>query len=380
MLSVSSFAIDIILPAFPGVSAGIGATSQQVQLIVPVYILGLGVAHPFFGVLSDRFGRKIIIYVGLSIFCLGSLACLFATSLETLLAGRFLQGIGAASGAVVCRAMIRDRFSGSELAQNMAIASMFFAIGPVLAPLIGYLIYDSVGWRGIFIFLIVFAMVLIAATYRQQETLPPELRRRAGLREMISDFAMIYRHPQSRFFIVVGIACTCLIVTFLEHAQVIYTQLGADSKRFALLFAFSSVGIIAGQILNHKLIRSYGAVRAAQTGALIVVGTSFLILVAVFTSLLTDVMMTLLMLAFHTSFLIIYANIASLVLGPHRERAGTAAAIFGFTGYVLGSLLAGLITFIAGEALSRWSICFFLIALFIFLSTFFWKKPAQTAG
>lgn len=379
MLSISAFSIDIILPAFPGVSAGIGASSQQVQLIVPVYLIALGLAHPLFGALSDFYGRKIIIYLGLVVFCLGALACLVSTSLNTLLAGRFLQGVGAASGAVVCRAMIRDRFSGSELAQNMAVASMFFAIGPVLAPLIGYLIYDSVGWRGIFVFLIVFAVAMALATSKQTETLAPEFRRRTGLREMIQGFALVYRHPQSRFFILVGAACTCLIVTFLEHAQVVYEQLGADSRRFSYLFAFSSAGIIAGQILNYKLISLSGAVVAMRVGASVVAGTSFLIMVAVFGGVLTDITMTLLMLAFHTSYLIIYANIVSLALDPHRERAGTAAAVIGFTGYVMGSVFAAMITFIVGEDLGRWSVCFFLTALSIFLSVFLWKTGNKKA-
>ncbi len=374
MLSISAFSIDIILPAFPGVSAGIGASSQQVQLIVPVYLFALGLAHPLFGALSDRYGRKIIIYLGLGIFSLGALACIFSTSLGTLLAGRFLQGIGAASGTVVCRAMIRDRFSGAELAQHMAVASMFFAIGPVLAPLIGYLIYDSVGWRGIFVFLIVFSVAMALATYKQQETLPPALRRTTGLRDMLLNFGLGYRHPQSRFFILMGSVSTCLIVTFLEHAQMVYEQLGADSRRFTYLFAFSSLGIVAGQVLNYRLIRHSGAVVSMRVGACIVSGTSFLIMLAALLDVLTDVNMTLLMLAFHTSFLIIYANIVSLALDPHRECAGAAAAVFGFTGYVAGSLMAAMITFIADESLRRWSVCFFLTALIILVATFNWKR------
>lgn len=378
MLSISAFSIDILLPAFPGVSAGIDAASQQVQLIVPVYLFALGVAHPIFGALSDRYGRKVGVYIGLAIFCAGAMACLFATSLATLLAGRFLQGFGAAAGAVVCRAMIRDRFSGSELAQNMAVASMFFAIGPVLAPLIGFLIYDTVGWRGIFVFLVLFALSMAGATYLQPETLAPALRRRAGARQLMTDFAAIYRHPQSRYFTVVGIACSCLIITFLEHAQVIYAHLGADSQRFAYLFALSSLGIVFGQILNHKLIRRFGAIEAARAGASIVALTALLIMLAVFTGVLTDVLMTTLMLAFHGCYLIIYANVVSLALDPHRDRAGAAAAVFGFTGYVIGAALAAMVSVIASETLSVWSVCFFITALSIVLGVFLWKQPSTT--
>lgn len=375
MLSITAFSIDIILPAFPGMAAGIGTTSQHIQLVVPVYLFALGVSHPFFGALSDRFGRKPGVYIGLMIFILGTVACLFSSTLWQLLAGRFLQGFGAASGSVVCRAMIRDRYSGSALAQNMAIASMFFAIGPVLAPLVGYLIYEAVGWKGIFVFLIVFALTMVYATYTQPETLAPQLRRAAGWREVLSNFLQVYKHPQSRYFIVIGIASTCLIVTFLEHAQILYAQLGADSKRFAWLFAFSSVGIVFGQILNHRLIHHYGPLGAARAGSVVVAVTACLIMISVFSGVLTDLLMTMLMLAFHTSFLVVHANLASLSLDPHRERAGAAAAVFGFTGYIAGSVLAALVTAIAGEAMSRWSVCFFVTSLFIVAGAFFWRQP-----
>ena len=376
MLSISAFSIDIMLPAFPGLSESTGASSQQIQLVVPVYLFAMGLAHPFFGALTDRAGRKPGIYLGLAVYIAGTVVCLFSETLMHLLAGRFLQGFGAASAAVICRAMIRDRYAGSELAQNMATVSMFFAIGPVLAPLIGFLIYDYIGWRGIFGFLILFVLAMGVATYRQPETLAPELRHTAGWRETVENFALILSHPQSRYFILLGVVSTCLIITFLEHAQVLYAGLGADSKRFAILFALSSAGIVFGQIVNHKLIRRYGAIGAARRGAIVVSVAAGLIMICVFTGILTDRLLTWLMLMFHTSFLVIHANIVSLTLDPHRERAGTATAVFGFTGYMAGSVLAALVTVIAGEELTRWSVCFFVISLVIVTGTVLWRQPA----
>ncbi len=376
MLSISAFSIDIMLPAFPGLSESLGATSKQIQLLVPVYLLALGLAHPFYGALSDRVGRKPGVYLGLSLFMVGTLVCLLSHSLVSMLCGRFLQGFGAAAGAVVCRAMIRDRFSGSELAQNMAIASMFFAIGPVLAPLIGYVIYAVVGWRGIFVFLMFFAIALAYGTYLQPETLAPVSRRKAGWSETINNFSQVVQLPQSRYFIFVGIFSTCLIVSFLEHAQALYAELGADSKRFAYLFAFSSVGIVFGQLVNHRLIGRYGAIGAARIGAAVVCVTSFIILSCVVGGVLTDRLMTVLMLGFHTSYLVIYSNVVSLAIDPHSQRAGAASAVFGLCGYVVGSLLATLVTVVADERMSRWSVCFFLITFAIVIATYRWRPPA----
>ena len=375
MLSLTAFSIDIILPAFPGLSAGLDVSTQKIQLVVPVYLFAMGLAHPFYGALTDRVGRKPGVYFGLSIFIAGTLVCFLATSLSVLLVGRFLQGFGAAASSVICRAMIRDRFSGSELAQNMAIASLFFAIGPVLAPLFGYLIYASVGWRGVFGFLVLFALILSCITYRQPETLPLAQRRDSDWRMVVVDFVAVYQQRQSRYFIFLGIVCSGLIISFLEHAQVLYAELGASSARFALLFALSSVGIVFGQIANLFLIRKLGVVSTAKIGAAIVCATCLCILIAVFNGVLTDRLMTVLMMAFHTSYLILYSNFVSLTLDPHARRAGAAAAAFGFGSYMGGSVLAALITWVANEQLSRWSVCFFVLSAVIAVGVWFWRTP-----
>ena len=106
MLSISAFSIDIILPAFPGLSEGLGVSGKHVQLIIPVYLFAMGLAHPVFGALTDRYGRKPCIYLGLFVYFLGAAVCLFSSSLTMLLAGRFLQGFGAAIGPVVCLSLI----------------------------------------------------------------------------------------------------------------------------------------------------------------------------------------------------------------------------------------------------------------------------------
>ena len=180
LLSINAFSIDIILPSFAAIESDLNATLQQVQWIVPVYMLAAGLGNPLFGLWSDRAGRKPVLIGGLLIFCLGSLLCVYATSITALLTGRFLQGFAAASAMVICRAMMRDRFSGVALAQNMAIASMFFALGPMIAPLAGFLIYSWFGWRSVFLALVLFGLAMLLATAAQTETLDKS-KRKQGL-------------------------------------------------------------------------------------------------------------------------------------------------------------------------------------------------------
>jgi len=134
LLSLAAFPVDILLPTLPGIATGLDASAQTVQMIVPIYLFAVGLGQPVYGALSDRFGRKPGLYAGLGVFLVGSVVCLLAEGVLVLYFGRLLQGLGGAGAIVVARAMVRVRFAGVKLAQTMALATIFFAVGPVLAP------------------------------------------------------------------------------------------------------------------------------------------------------------------------------------------------------------------------------------------------------
>lgn len=373
LLSVSAFSIDILLPSLLAISDGLGASVEHTQLVIPVYMFALGLGNPLYGAMSDRFGRRSGIILGLGIYVVGALLCLVASSIEYLLIGRFLQGFGAASAPVIGRAMIRDKYSGVQLAQNMAIVSMFFALGPMIAPLLGYAIYELVGWRAVFFVLVLMALAMIFATYQQQETLRPEHRKKDSV-SFWDDVVAVFRHPQSCFFIVLSCFCTCLILLFLAHAPIVYASFGTEPGRFAVLFALSSIGIILGQYVNHYLISAWGSLFATALGGLVIAVTSLIIWLCSVTGTLNEIVFTALMFAFSTSYLIVFSNIVSLTLDPHAQRAGTASAMFGFTSYVFGSLMTAAITFITDENVNRWSFCFLIIASLIAIGAVYYKK------
>ena len=355
-------------------SDGLQTSIEHIQLVIPVYMFALGLANPVYGALSDRYGRRPGIILGLGVYVIGALICMISASVEYLLIGRFLQGFGAASAPVIGRAMIRDKYSGVELAKNMAIVSMFFALGPMIAPLLGYLIYATVGWRAVFFVLVLMALMMIVATYKQSETLPTEARTSRTLSSFRADALVVFRHPQSFYFIVLSCFCTGLILTFLSHAPIIYASFGADTGRFAVLFALSSIGIILGQYFNHYLISALGSVVATVVGGLVIAVTALVIWVCAVIGILNEVLFSILMFAFATSYLIVFSNIVSLTLDPHAQRAGTASAMFGFTSYIVGSLIAAAINFITNENVIRWSSCFLLLALVIAVGAVFFRK------
>ena len=363
MLSISAFSIDIMLPSLLSIGEGLNAPLQSVQLTIPVYMLALGLANPVFGVLSDRIGRRPGIFIGLTIYTFGAGVCALAPNIDVLLTGRFIQGFGAACAPVICRAMIRDKFSGVDLAQTMAMASMFFAMGPLLAPLLGYVLYETAGWRVVFVLLIGLSLIMLLSTWRQRETLPAQARRAQNLSSIWVDVSAVISHRESRSFIVLSCVATSIILTFLAHAPVIYANLGASEGRFSVMFACTSIGIILGQLINHRLLSVITAARVALYAAIVVAATSIMIWVAALSDTLTTVSFTVLMFMFNTSYLLIFSNLVSLTLEPHGNRAGMASSMFGFFSYIGGSLLAMLLALVTNEQTVRWASCFTLISL-----------------
>ena len=381
MLSISAFSTDILLPALLDMSRDLGVSAQQLQMSVPAYMVGLGLAHPLFGVLADRIGRKQAIFVGLALYMLGTIVMALSSQIGAILAARVLQGFGAAAAPVVCRAMIRDRFRGNDLAQNMAIASMFFALGPMIAPLLGHVINQLAGWRALFGFLLLFSMFMFWATARQAETLPQGQRRKIEWQSIRADVAAIFSNQQSRYFIIASAFCSATILSFLTQAPIVYERdLGASSGLFAKMFAISATGIIIGQIINHRLIALIGALRSALAASMLIALTAIIILVTSLTGALTLIGLSALMFVFNMAYLIVYSNFVSLALDPHGERAGLAAALFGLVGYIGGSLLAASIAWLSHGQLKGWSMGFAVLAVVILFSCLHWQRGVTPAN
>ena len=178
MQSMTALTIDAMLPALPEIGRDLGTSHpNDVQLVVLIMLLGFGLGQILYGPVSDSIGRKPPIYVGLVIYALGGLVCIFSETLFIMLCGRFLQGIGIASPRIVMNAVIRDRYKGPEMARVMSFVMAVFILVPVIAPSIGQVILIFFNWEAIFwMFLITALLVCIWFSIRLDETLLPESR------------------------------------------------------------------------------------------------------------------------------------------------------------------------------------------------------------
>ena len=328
LMSLSAMSIDILLPALPEMARAFQSDVTLVQWTITIFIAGLGLGQMPFGLLADHAGRRAALAWGLGLYAIATMSALLATRIDLVLLARFVQGIGAASATVTARAMLRDVFSGSELAKAMSMATSVFAIGPIVAPLLGSLLLFVAGWQAIFIGLALICVALLSGRLLLAETLAPENRVHLSFSGPAVAIGAVWRHPQSRFFLLLGPVASSPMILILAMLPPIYAEhFAIEGFGFARLFALHGLGIIVGQAVNRRLISSAGTERALLAGAaVLVLASSGIIGVAAF-GLATPFSMTALIILFATSYLIVVANALSLLLEPHGKRAGSAVAV-----------------------------------------------------
>ena len=369
LLSVSAFSCDVTLPAFWAMQQEFSVPIAWVQAVVPVFLIFQAIGQLVFGPVSDRFGRRPVILAGLVVYLAGAAIAGLAQSIGAVHAGRAAQGFGSACGIVVGRAVLRDVSHGPALAQSMALAMAIFALGPISAPLVGYGLVALSGWRGVFIGMGIFTALLLAwGAFRFKETnatldstaLRPE-RLRQSLRRIVA-------HPQSRYFLIVSAATQYGIISFVANGPRFFkSAFGIDGLEFALLFSATGLGIVLGQIANNTLIVRLGVLATTRIASFVLLAVTAIVVVLALAGGLSGWAFTALMFTFNTSFLVVIANSASLVIDPHREIAGFASSAYGFFTQLTASIAAILTVPLFAGALLPWSLVMLGITGAVFL-------------
>jgi DHA1 family bicyclomycin/chloramphenicol resistance-like MFS transporter len=358
LLTVSAFSCDITLPAFWSMQQDLGVPIAWVQAVVPLFLIFQAIGQLIFGPVSDRFGRRPVILAGLVLYLVGVVIAGLAQSIGMVHAGRAAQGFGSACGIVVARAVLRDVSHGTALAQSMALAMAIFSLGPITAPLLGYGLVLLSGWRGVFAGMGVFAGLLAIwgfCWFRETHLQPDPMALRP--QRLLQSLRRVAVHPQSRQFLIVAAATQFGIVSFVANGPRFFQQaFGIQGLEFALLFAATGLGIILGQIANNRLIARLGVLATTRLAAFILAAVTAAMVALQLVDALSGVAFAALMFAFNTSFLVVIANSASLVIDPHREIAGLASSAYGFVTQMTASVLAILTVPLFAGALLPWSL------------------------
>ncbi|MCC0029159.1 MAG: multidrug effflux MFS transporter [Brucellaceae bacterium] len=345
LMALNALAIDIMLPAFPNIQADFpGAAGNEIQYLLLSYIIGFGGAQLVYGPISDRYGRRIPLFVGMAMYVVFSVAGALAPSFAFLLAARFLQGVGAAATRTIAMAVVRDTHSGRAMASTMSLVMMVFMVVPVFAPMTGQAIIIFGEWHLIFTFMAVTGIVVLAWCMRAlPETLHEEYRRPLTVTSVLQGFRLIVTNRLSLFYTLATAFFFGSLFGFLNTAQPIYVDIYGLGHLFPI--AFSSVAVLMAitSFANSRLVTRIGQRRLSH-GALILY---FIVTgVLAITSWSSDppfwFFMTVLAFAMPL-FGLIGANLNSIAMEPLGAVAGTASSVLGFMQTVGGGIVGGVI-------------------------------------
>lgn len=381
MMSIGAFSIDITLPSMPDMVSGLEAPYASVQWTITIYMLTAGFGQLLWGPASDRFGRRAPLAAGLALFVAGCLIAVAAPSIAVLLAGRACQGFGAAAAIVASRAIIRDLFSGTELARNLALATAIFAFGPIVAPLAGGAIAAVAGWRSIFVVLALFGAGLLAALAFMAETVPQRAPDALKPATIARRTGRLFANRQSRHFLVLSVVAMSAMLLIVTSASRLYeAAFGVTGVTFALFFATHGTGIIAGQMANRQLIQAIGTVPAMLIGNGVLVLAAGSILAVTAAGLMNPYLLTAHLILFATSYLIVYSNAAAMVLDPHGDIAGFAAAFYGFMSQIGAAIVVSLVVLGTGDSLTAFAGALLAICLATLVGVVWWLARPMDAG
>jgi DHA1 family bicyclomycin/chloramphenicol resistance-like MFS transporter len=309
-------------------------------------MFGMFFGELVFGPLSDALGRKKTLGISVTIYCLGTIAAMLANSIEILLMGRIIQGVGVSGPKIISRAMIRDQFEGSRMARVMSFVMTLFVFIPMIAPALGQLILSFSSWRGIFLFFLV--MAVISTTWimvAQQETLPVEKRKPMKRVILMQNTSLILGNMNVMFYTAIAGLTFGIFLLYLSTSQIMFQQMYSIGDNFVLYYALLATGFGGAALLNSKLVMKYGMYKICIAGTLglIGIGCFFFVMSTNGVPAFIHFMMGCYALMFCVGLL--FSNLSSLAMQPLGSIAGLGASIIS----ALSTLLAVVISISAGR-------------------------------
>ncbi|MBO6899159.1 MAG: multidrug effflux MFS transporter [Shimia sp.] len=344
LFATIAFSIDAMLPALPTIAEELSPGRQNTEtLIVMSFVLGMGIGTFFTGPLSDRFGRKPVLISGAALYILCAFIGYKSQTLEWLLAARLFQGMGAAGPRIVTLAIVRDLFSGRDMARIMSFVMLVFILVPAAAPLMGQMIIDMSSWRGIFVAFIIFALISVLwIGIRLPEPLAVDQRRPFSIAKLMAGLREMWSIPAVRTSILVQSLIMGILFALIGTVQLVYDQTYDRAEDFPYWFAGIALASGSASILNAKLVMKLG-MRFLVTAA--VAGKAISSLIMLMCMTIPDTQTQFFAFAFwqFTVFFttgLTIGNLNALAMEPLGHMAGTAASIMGALATIFGVILA----------------------------------------
>lgn len=349
-VAIGPLALDTYLPAFPQVASDLGVDLPAVGRTLSIYVFALGLTQLVAGPLSDRYGRRVILFSGLTIFAAASLMLAFSSSLASMMAWRLIQAMGGACCAVSVPAIVRDRTQGQAAASLFSLIGIVMLVAPALAPAIGSSLLYLFDWPAIFVFLAAYAAVVALTIHNFLfRGLPPAAKSRTPVYTLLTNYLTVIRHRTTMRFIAIQTLAFSVMLVFITHASFIYQDwFGVSNQLFSVLFACQVTGMVGANVLNRRLLKSFHSTQILRTAAAIQALAVLLLLGAIVQDAgLATVAVSMVVIG-GCMGAIIPNNIAN-ALEFFPNLGGTASALLGATQFALGGLISAASTWLADD-------------------------------
>lgn len=345
MMALNALAIDSMLPALPAIGDALGVvTENSRQWVITAYLLGFGVTQVIYGPLADRYGRKPVLMIGLTLYVLFSVLAAFAPTFELLIAARVGTGVGAAALRVLAVSIVRDRYSGRTMARVMSLSFLVFLGVPILAPTLGQAILTVAPWPWIFVALAVAGgAFMIWAAIRLPETLHPEDRMPIQVGRIGAAFKEALTNRQSIGYTLASTAITGALFGFINSSQQIFYDVFKAPELFTTVFAMVAGGIAVASLLNARLVERLGSRLISHTALFGFIAAGAAHAAVALSGHETIWTFALLQGLTMFCFGFIAGNFGAMAMEPMGHIAGTASSAQGFVSTTIGSTLGFLI-------------------------------------
>ena len=344
LAGISQLSETVYTPSLPAIARALHTNAGMVEYTLTIYFLGFALGTLFFGKMSDHFGRKPCILLGLLIFVLGCLSCYYSQSITALMWSRLLQSFGASIGSVLAQAVVRDSFHGSALGKMYALVGISLSIFPIIGPMMSTFIAEHFGWAATFLLLALFGFVLIVSvSLTLNETHQRENHRSVLLLDVT--WRLLRDKKAMAFGFIVAGANGIFYSYFAEGSFYLMTLLKLSPENYGVTFIFLAAGTFFGGMLARKLHDTHTSQRIMVYGLKIIFGGtlffSTVILLNVFLPLSGDVLIVVTVVSqMSLMFGVCMAttNALALALVDYKWCIGTASGLFGFFYYIGTSL------------------------------------------
>jgi DHA1 family bicyclomycin/chloramphenicol resistance-like MFS transporter len=344
LVAFGPLSIDMYLPALPQMANELKTTQSLIQLSLTFFLLGLSLGQLFTGPLSDVHGRRKPLLIGLVIYFIASLLCVYSPSIWVFILLRFIQGLAASSGVVISRAVVRDLYSGSDLTKFFSLLALFNGVAPIVAPVIGSQLLHIAPWQGIFVTLSLIGLVMFfIVLFGLPDTLPNELRSKGGIKKTLTTFkSLLVDRSFIGYALSQGLIYAAMFAYIAGSPFILQTIYHVSPQEYSIIFAINGIGIVIASQITGRLAGHISERRLFVLGLIIAfIGAIALLIMLILNTGLSTILLPLFFVV--SSIGIVSTSGSSLAMQNQGRSAGSASALLGVLMLLLGGIASPLV-------------------------------------